>query len=373
MHVVQNRTEDLNQTLRNWLARTLRGQPSNQPENVTVSQLISCAELEGVTTLVHHSLQNLSPECDLTLGFKNQAMQSTARAILLQEERMRVLHILQKVKPIVLKGEAMAYACYSQYQDRPMVDVDLLIKSFRMNEARDLLIDDGYLPQNSVSGNMVMPQVSFSKKLPANISNVLDLHTSLFNRPALQDMLTYDNLIAAAQQGVHRSGVIPCVGHLLIHAVLHLMAHHFNSRRLIWLYDINILLGKIDEENGQIVLDFCNRHKMAAAMLEIIDASSDLFPHNQIDLQSKLEKLAATQPVPHIATRLACSDKPFSLAIQDWRSLRGGRQRGAWLRQHLVPPSNYMLQKYKMASKWLLPFFYLWRILKGSVKLIVSK
>lgn len=274
---------------------------------------------------------------------------------------------------MILKGEAMAYACYRQYQERPMTDLDILVPDTRLKSVSDSLIEAGYRRADSSSGDLVMPQISFSKILTPGVTNVLDVHTALFNRPGLQKLLGYEELLICAQHGKHPAGLIPSLGNLLIHASLHLMAHHFNSRRLIWLYDIKLLLEKMRDEDDQHVITFCQRHRLAAAILKAVQASRLVFPSGHCALSDQLEKQAVAQIAPHIATGLLKAESQSSVVIQDWNSLRGIRQRGTWLRQHLLPAPDYMMQRYNSVSKWRLPFYYLWRILRGSVKLFDSK
>jgi len=351
----------------------LNGRPAIPHNPADYQGLVSSAELEGVTALVYSAFIEHTPQNDLAARFRDQVRQHAARSMLLQEERIRVLQILNKDEPLVLKGEAMAYACYRQYQDRPMTDLDILVKNTRFKSISNSLIEAGYSRADSTSGDLVMPQISFSKKLTRNVTNVLDVHTALFNRPGLQNLLDYEELLIGAQHGKHPAGLIPSLGNLLIHASLHLMAHHFNSRRLIWLYDIKLLLEKMSGDDDQHVISFCQRHRLAAAILKAVEASELVFPSDHSALSDQLEMQAAEQIAPHIATGLLKADSQSSLVIQDWNSLRGIRQRGAWLRQHLLPAPDYMMRRYNLASKWRLPFYYLWRILRGSVKIFGSK
>ncbi len=369
----QNQATNLCKDSRNWIISILNGRPAIPHNPADYQDLVSSAELEGVTALVYSTLIERAPQSDLAARFKDQVRQHAARAMLLQEERIRVLQILNNDEPLVLKGEAMAYACYRQYQERPMTDLDILVKDNRFKSISNSLIETGYRRADSSSGDLVMPQISFSKKLTRSVTNVLDVHTALFNRPGLQNMLDYEELLIGAQLGKHPAGLIPSLGNLLIHASLHLMAHHFNSRRLIWLYDIKLLLENMSDDDNQHVISFCQRHRLAAAILKAVEASRLVFPSEYCALSDQLKMQAAEQTVPHIATGLLKAESQSSLAIQDWNSLRGIRQRLAWLRQHLLPAPDYMMRRYNLVSKWRLPFYYLWRILRGSVKIFGSR
>lgn len=238
-----------------------------------------------------------------------------------------------------------------------MVDPDLLIDESLTSTVDEQLIESGYQRTNSIGGNIVMPQKSYSKELTRGVVSVVDVHTELFNRPALQGSLSYQDLFDTAQHGVHPSGIIPRTAHLLLHAILHLLAHHFYSRLLIWLYDIKLLLDKLDESECRAIVSVCRKHKITAVVLEAIDASSQVFPHDRHDLVAELRDMTASQDLPHFTGGLENTDNQSSILLQDWKYLREGRQRRAWLRQHLAPPPGYMRQKYKLTGNWPLPFF----------------
>lgn len=371
--MIEHKTSESSQQLRNWIGSVLNGHCDENIASDDLSGLVRSANIEGVAPLLFNSLKDLAPASNLCQRLQHDFRQDTARAMLLQEERQRVLQYLEPNNPLILKGEALAYACYEHYRDRPMVDLDLLIDISLTNEIDKQLIEAGYQITNSIGGNIVMPQKSYSKEITHGVVSVVDVHTELFNRPALQGSLSYQGLSGTAQRGVHPSGTIPRTAHLLLHATLHLLAHHFNSRRLIWLYDIKLLLDKLDENECKAILSVCRKHKITAVVLEAIGASSQVFPHDRHDLVAELRDLAISQNALHFTGGLVNTHNQSSILLQDWKSLRGGQQRGAWLRQHLAPPAGYMRQKYKLSGNWLLPFFYLWRILRGSVKLIASK
>lgn len=371
--MIEHETAESSQQLRNWIGSVINGQCAKPIAFDDISQVVGSANIEGVAPLLYNSLKHLVPGSTLSQQLQYDFRQDTARAMLLQEERQRVLQQLEPDNPLILKGEALAYACYEHYRDRPMVDLDLLIDANLTNKIEEQLIEAEYQITNSIGGNIVMPQKSYSKKLTNGVVSVVDVHTELFNRPALQGSLSYQDLSATAQRGVHPSGIIPRTAHLLLHATLHLLAHHFNSRRLIWLYDIKLLLDRLDENESQAIISVCRRQKITALVLEAIDASSQVFPRDRSDLVATLRDLAVKQNAPHFTDGLQNKHNQSSILLQDWKSLRGGRQRVAWLRQHLAPPPGYMRQKYKLSGIWLLPFFYLWRIIRGSVKLIASK
>ena len=61
---------------------------------------------------------------------------------------------------------------------------------------------------------------------------------------------------------------------------------------------------------------------------------------------------------------------PIDQALDDWRGLQNPAARMTWLHQHLFPSGEYMKRRYDVSNAFFLPWFYLWRILWGGVKLL---
>ena len=372
--VIQDRIAEPTEPVRDWAISVMNGANKDVPDGLEIKQFVNWASTQGVLALLFQTLSDLAPESSLTRQLGDSNKQYIAQVILLQEERQNVLGLLEPLQPLILKGEALAHFCYEHYHLRPMVDLDLLIEPSRYSDIENTLTTAGYFRSNSVGGSMVMPQTSFVKKLAGDIKSVIDIHTALFNRPALRSLLSYRDLLDMAVHNAHSAGMVPCPGHLLVHASLHLLAHHANNQRVIWLYDIKLLLDQLDSTDSQVVTRFCQHHNLSAALLDAIEASLDVFPtETPAPLVESLREQARKETASNFAAGLKNTQTRSRRVIEDWNSLKEGNQRGAWLRQHLLPPSEYMMQKYHVASKWLLPFFYLWRILRGSVKLFASK
>ncbi len=337
--------------------------------------LLALAETEGVIGLINNKLGSNLPASKFKDQLQQRAQHLAARSMLLRQEKSRVMQAIAKVRPIVLKGEAMALTCYSQYDDRPMSDMDILIKDRDMAQIRQILASEGYIDCGAVTGDIIMPQVCLIHQLPGNIACTVDVHTRVFNRPVLQNLLGYTEIEQGpgAEEYPFPGVLIPGKAHLLIHAALHLMAHHYNSRRLIWLFDIKLLADQFEPAHQQYLMEFCINNQITAAILAALEASDKMFPFADTLLIDQLRDLSNDQPTPHPAVRLLQTHSPLGLGIQDWNSLTGVPQHFAWIKQHLFPPTSYMMQRYSLVSKWLLPLFYLWRILCGSVKLVTSK
>jgi hypothetical protein len=287
-------------------------------------------------------------------------------------EYQQIFALLTVHEPVLLKGIVMAYQYYQQPWHRPMTDVDLLIPESTTEVVKNTLVENGYKLVSSNSGDIVLTQFSCTKRLQNDLTLNFDIHTRLFNRPGMHYLLEYGELRTNARQVniFEQTALVPCPSHCLLHACLHLMAHHENSRRLIWLYDIKLILDQFTNEDRVQLLEFTQSRKIAKVVLTAIDACNTVFPVHIQDIQASLEQQVKDQAEnAHQATDLLFKQSPAALFLSDWKQIKGIRNRFKWLKEHLFPKPEYIRQKYGVESGPMLLIFYVWRIVKGSVRL----
>ena len=303
--------------------------------------------------------------------------QGAASELLLSDELGQILEKLQDLEPIMLKGFVLANFYYPYPHLRPMDDIDLVVPGDNVDAIRGQLLDNGFTVQNSVFGDMVLPQFICTKSLDGQAVLALDIHTQLFNRPGMHNLLTYQELCANAItrefQGI--KVLTPSTAHCLIHAALHLMAHHANSRKLIWLYDI-LLLGSELDAHGEtdLLLEYARRMKISSVVLAAADACQEVFGLPQSELQQQLrDQSRAEASNQHPASILLQPANQAQTLLMDWKQIKGRKNRLSWLREHLFPPIQYMKYRYKVNSIPVIWFCYIWRIIRGSVRLVVRR
>ncbi len=193
----------------------------------------------------------------------------------------------------------------------------------------------------------------------------------------MHDLLTYQELCANAItrefQGI--KVLTPSTAHCLIHAALHLMAHHANSRKLIWLYDI-LLLGSELDAHGEtgLLLEYARRMKISSVVLAAVDACQEVFGLPQSELQQQLRDQSRAEALnQHPASILLQPASQAQTLLMDWKQIKGRKNRLSWLREHLFPPIQYMKYRYKVNSIPVIWLCYIWRIIRGSVRLVVRR
>ena len=148
------------------------------------------------------------------------------------------------VRPIVLKGAALAYTHYPHPCLRPREDFDLLVPESQKNDAVEALRARAYAPLEMVTGRLVTSQQTFARDAGLGVRHTCDLHWRVSNRVAFSRLLPWERLAANARpipaldaDGAHPAarapdGVPASGGAPLRSADPHLAVRHSSARLL---------------------------------------------------------------------------------------------------------------------------------------------
>jgi hypothetical protein len=332
------------------------------------------AQEEQVEPLLYAALrgQPWAP-APLLDDLRTATMRNGGRNALLLAELEAVLSVLAGagIPALTLKGAALLARIYDNVALRPMVDLDLLLHHADVPAALDLLTAAGYRrPQAEPAAGLTL---AFENELllrkRERIEIALELHWSLFDSPWYQQRLP----MAWFWQGATpaRVGATPALilgpEAELLHLCGHLALHH-QGVGLLWQHDIAAAIV-----HGRETLDW-EGLLARAGEFDLVLPLQTLLP----DIAqawgaplpaATLARLAAMQPSPdeaQVFAQLSVGQRPVAqrfradlAAIPAWRD----RLRYAWA--HLVPAPAYMIERYAIAHRALLPLYYPYRWLAG--------
>lgn len=329
--------------LRAYLARLLRGEEGDP--GVPTEAVAMAADAEGVAGLLLE-LESLSePE----LAMQRSAIQAVARQGAVREmaglaETRRILSMFQQagIELLVLKGSALAYWLYREPWHRTRCDLDVLVKDKEAAwQAVRMLRAEGY---GLLAG--VDPDIAdgYEVALQRGSGVVIDLHWKLLNTASLAERFSYHELSAEARPlpslHPHARGLEET--HALFHALLHRITNlaKGDGDRLIWMYDIHLLAGGLDEGEWQEFLQLCARKSIATLCLDGLRASREMLgtPIPQ-EIEAGLASLAAPESWQLDALDQGAVDRSH-LAMLPWR------EKVAWLRRKLFPSPEFMRYRY---------------------------
>lgn len=321
--------------------------------------MIAAAERHGVLPLVYRQLAAsgvlpvLPPPC--AERARDSYYHSTAHNTL-------IYHTLARLAPaaqhplIVLKGAALATTVYPQVGLRPMSDLDLLVDERDLplllatlqqmgyaTETPDVLPD--YIEQHHYHHSMVhtrheLPQVELHWRLVSAANDVRSPPTAWFWQHTCPLRLP----IAAHAPAV---AMLDPTAHVLYLAAHLLLQHGEHDLRLIWLYDLHLLLQHAPVDWGTL-LRVAYRYHWAAALHAALDATRHWFgtpvPCDVLAMLASVpdqagQALVARQ-VGRVGTRT--HDLWTIVAAMPWH------ERAAFLRGQLLPTRQYLRWRYDL-------------------------
>ena len=357
-----------------FLARAIRG-AAGWPPGLGAEAVLEAGAFHGVLPLLFHAGHNAPgwqdwPEA-LRAGLGEAARLHAALELANRRETTEVLDALAAggVEAILLKGAALAHTLYPEPWLRARGDTDLLVRAADRRAAFAVLEQLGYRRSEAAGGELASSEASFSRPgsaLP------FDLHWRTNNSSLLGPVLEFESLRARAEPvaalGAHARG--PGQVDAVLLAAIHRATHHqmpvhvdgqaHRGDRLVWLYDLHVMLPTLAPEQLGELAARAGRHRVAGLCLDALRAAQATFGTVvPAALMESLERDAARAEPSMVFLR----GGPRALLAAEVRALGRWRDRWRLVREHAFPPADYMLRKYATRRRWLLPALYVRRAL----------
>jgi hypothetical protein len=266
--------------------------------------------------------------------------------------------------PLVVKGAHLAHTVYSAPALRPRADTDLLIDPADHAGTVDALIACGYVGSARTNGAVILGQFGFERRLPVNVTHYVDVHWRpaaplLFDRAVEVRAIAADACPIPAL-GSHARG--PSPPDALALACIHLVAHHWDQILLIWLEDIRLLADALDDEERQQLVDRAAAGSYTVVLNAALRTARLYFESAGLD-----RTIGAVAPHVNDSESASALIRDGRRKIDDlWLDLRHARwrQRARLLREHVLPPADYMRARFGTP----MPVAYTKRILLGVRK-----
>ena len=342
-------------------------------------ELAETAAIHGVHLLAARALSHVRgwPPA-LVSRFESQHERARATEVLKRAELEKVIGALDDngVRPLVLKGTALAYGLYPSPALRPRGDTDLLIPAQAFETVAQVFDTLGFDMRPQSGGTRISSQRTFERSDRFGVLHAFDVHWKISNSPVFSDLLKYDELMerATALPGLETDCAAVCLTDALLHACLHRLVHfhapvyvgdavHYGDR-LIWLYDIHLLVQSLTPSGQQEFTARARGRGLAAVCGDGIRRAAACF--KTAGAGSVLDQLRTTAAREPAAALLTAG--PLRCAMLELAALPGTADRLAYVREHLFPPAAYMRQRYGIRNQALLPLFYVGRGVSGALK-----
>ena len=145
--------------------------------------------------------------------------------------------------------------------------------------AAAVLASLGYEPAGHITGELLNYQGIFIKWRDGKKSHVVDVHWRVANPQVFAGLLSYEELASDAAPipalGPGARGIASPAALLL--ACVHRVAHHFDSDRLIWLYDIHLIASTLTTAEWTQFVDLAVDRRVAAICWRSLDLAREKF------------------------------------------------------------------------------------------------
>jgi hypothetical protein len=339
----------------------------------SIAALLDAAARHGVAGLLLHRIAATGREIDARwAGLRDRAVDLSAAAALRDTESMEMLRLAgaEGLSFVVLKGLHLAHTVYPRSWIRERSDTDLLVRAPDLPRFEEFFRSRGYRLLPHVRGELTLPQRHYLRDDSHGFRHAWDLHWRLTSSQALRFALPEDDLWSRAEACVALGGArVPSLPDALMLACIHRLAHHFDDPRLIWLWDIRLLLESASDAELGAFAGQAERTGSAAACAHSLLIARH---HAGAVLPDVLQPILGASPHGSVSFLWSGSRRPITYLLGELRAARPA-DRGRLLRERVLPSLSSMRERYPSVPAVLLPFAYVWRLAVGVPRWLGTK
>jgi hypothetical protein len=285
-------------------------------------------------------------------------------AAVLDDELRRLLGALRQygLTPLVTKGAHLAHTLYPAPHLRPRADTDLLIAVADRRGMREALAAAGYVPSDATTGSLILGEFAFERRLRGGVVHYVDVHWRAAAPLVFERAFDVRRLAAQARPvaGLGPDARGPALHHALALGCVHVVAHHWDTLLLLWLYDLRLMAEALDAEGRRAFVDAAIEGRYCDLAYCALKTTRLYFESAALD--ALIETLAPRADGREPSAVLTHSGRrPVDDLLLDLRGT-GWRGRFTLLREHVLPPPAYMRAAF---GDWPLPIAYTIRLLRG--------
>lgn len=307
---------------------------------------------------------------DLVDGF-DELVREVRAAVIIEAARthelLRIVDALAgaSISALWFKGAALAYSIYARPDLRPSTDSDLLIHPRDRERAFDTFKRLGYEPEAQITGDLIMAQRCVTRRT-GPLMHAIDIHWKLVNPIRYADLMNFEDLwpSAVSLPALSPRARMPSPADHLVISCLHRVAHHQNTKHLLWLYDIQLLSRSLNEQQRGAAIArarACDLNAICHIGLTMVHQAFGGIDPSFLEAFNRKDAGDAIAPA-----FLSPESNQMALTRQDWRELKGVGPRFRLVRQHLFPSAAYIRSIYPRVPTLLLPLAYAARVLRGA-------
>jgi len=339
-----------------WIGDVLRGGAAEWQEDP--SAYVEAIEEHAVGPLAYARIPHPA--------LREIALRAAAAELLRLEDLRTLLDGFARhgVPLLIIKGTALAYDIYEEPELRPRADTDLLIDRNDANRARGVFAELRYDARVLSGDPHANRQQAFARRDSFGVQHVYDLHWDIANTPIVRDALRFDELMVRSMALPRIAPAARAPSHVdaLLLACIHRVAHHHDSDRLIWLYDIHLLHDGMTRAEHDEFWRRAAERRVVAICDRSIALAEEWFGRTSHD---RAPAIPADEPS---ASFLQHDRSRGAVLAADLKAL-GWRARIERLRDLALPPRAFIRAAFPRAPRAALPLLYVYRGARGVWRL----
>jgi hypothetical protein len=336
--------------------------------------LVKTAERHGLAPLAYAALKKsdllkVAPESAAASFRMAYLRASVANRLVFQDLASLIDRFKSEDIPvIVLKGGSLAATLYDDAALRPMGDLDLLIPRDAVERAKRALAEQGYWPSTEMAdgfSDRFSVEQTFLRM--GNRPSQIDVHWHAFTMPYYFERIPVEWFWTRAIEvdiGRARTLMLDPTAQL-IYLSVHYMLH--NYRRLIWSYDIALLIKRCGEQiDWDRVVEAASEFGLSAILADGLSEVREQWGVSiPASVDARLRGVATTARQRIILA--ATSGMPGSDAgLLYGAGFLGARRKMAYWLRVTFPSAGYIRTRFQVRNDALIPLCYLLRLTRGA-------
>jgi hypothetical protein len=281
----------------------------------------------------------------------------------------------QQIPVVLLKGAALAKWLYPAPALRPFGDLDCLIRQTHVSQVSAILRAHGYTPGQELAAGFrdaYYSEMSFARHIPPRTS--VDLHWNLFvplfyrRRMDLEWFWSHTQPLVFGEQSV----LILDPAAQLVHLAVHASLNHQNEPRLIWLYDLALLIERYKTQiDWGDIQAFARASRLTRPIQHVLHRMQMTWGVQLPESHRTAFQMSNQDLTERIAFALTAATHNEARGLSDAMSAPGMGKLGYMLR-HVFPSRTYMRQRYALDKDVWLPWYYARRVVETGWKFLRS-
>jgi len=371
-----------------YISSILRNESSMLPK-ATMNQwskALSLLKSHWIIPLLYWQIGALPPELrppeDALHKMRKSFLVSRVRCFHMEKQLSKIIKAFHDggVRPLVLKGPALALSIYPDPAMRPGSDLDLLVLPQQMSKARDILeqLDYKCLGKRFENCKDFYSEETFVPQKDKRANRVIELHWDLHSFSGINKEVRLEDFFQRAVK-IKKSGLTfetlnPVDA--LIHRAINMAIWHNKDIRLIWIYDTALLAQHLKTPEDWEVLQERSVDWRARLALEYSLKMAQVWvglkmPERFVDF-TRWPRPSETE-VAAWSDAMLRHDRITSFLKIHWSNSSGVINKIRYLLHLLFPSPKIVRIDYPPSQNWLLPLSYIRRLFRWFKQYFVRR